>query len=242
MNSNWKERRRSNRVDLLMGEDLDVHLLVPQQGTTGETRVGHVRNISLRGCRIIFDDPSSMKGFTIGQNLVASIAVDNFAIPVTVEITRAINDREIAIHFKPPFPKELERLEKFLEPRCLGLSMREIDPSHLQEGTDKKLRWFHGINDTNLFVWIDSGRGDIVQLQLVFLDHVVEWRTGGGVRTGRVKSDGVENPKPSWVKSELMDLDVMRDKSAFDQARVLISSSRIDPEVKKAFMEKLGGL
>ncbi|MCB4757707.1 MAG: hypothetical protein LHV69_11885, partial [Elusimicrobia bacterium] len=171
----WKEKRRSNRVDILKNELLEVHLLSPEkEPQSAVTLVTKVKNISLRGCRLFFKTTEERNRVKIGQSFVASLGIEDFAIPLTVEVVRVLNDLEAAILFKPPFPKELERLEKFLEPRCIGLSMREIDPSHIQGGMEKGLRWFHGVNETNLFSWIDQDRNTIIQQQLVFLDQVVE--------------------------------------------------------------------
>lgn len=240
LQGSWKEKRRSNRVEVLSDELLEVHLLSPEkEPPSAVTLVTQVKNISLRGCHLIFKDPAEKQRVQVGQSFVASLGVEDFAIPLTVEIVRFINDVEAAIYFKPPFPKELEKLEKFLEPRCLGLSLREIDPSHLQEEKEKGLRWFHGINETNLFSWFDSDRGVVVQQQLVFLDQVIEWRDGEKVKTGKIKDDRPGMAKLGWVKSELMEFDPNPNPGLLDQAKALLVSSKIDPQVKKLFLEKL---
>jgi hypothetical protein len=134
----------------------------------------------------------------------------------------------------------LDKLEKFLEPRCLGRSLREIDPSVLQKGLRKGLRWFQGMNDTNLFSWFDPVNGSVVQQQLVFLDHVVEWAGDAAVRTGSVRPDErAMQGDVAWIKAELLDFDPMTDPSVLSQARAVLESSQIDAAVKQIFLNKL---
>jgi hypothetical protein len=163
--------------------------------------------------------------------------VEGKPVPVQVEIARRVAEKEVAVRFRPPFSKELQSLEKFLQPRYLGLSLREIDPGQLQTSGTRKLRWFQGMNDTNLFSWVDAATGTIVQQQLIFLEGVVEWHAGGDARTGRVKQDS--RATAGWVASDVMEFDSVIDKRMAGDARVLISSARIDETVKKGFLTKL---
>jgi len=232
----WREKRRSNRVPFEGNENIYIRLLNPESKETAATLVGKVFNISLRGCRLAFFSSDETIAVRISQELVATLEVEDYNIPLKVEVVRKINEKEVAIQFKAPFPRELIRLEKFLEPRCLGMSLREIKTEALQEG-DKSFRWFQGDNETNLFSWVNPETQEIVQQQLVFLENVVEWRTGTKIKTGRVKEDASSlTGKIGWVKSELLEFKNEIDKNLLEQAQVLMESAQIDKKIKKAFI------
>lgn len=238
--TDWNEKRRDNRVELEMGKQLVVHLLNKEVGDSASTLVASVRNVSVRGCWLIFNSPVERGKINAGQIFVASLAVDDFPIPLQVEVVRVASDREVAVRFKPPFPRELERLEKFLEPRCLGRSLREIDRAKLQKNQQKGLRWFQGVNETHLFCWTEPETKQVTQQQLVFLDRVVEWKEGFLVRTGMIRPDEkTAQGDLGWVKSELMDFDATPDSSTLHQAKTLLESSRIDATLKEIFLKKL---
>lgn len=237
--ANWQEKRRSTRLDLAENE-LSFHLLHPEERDSGSTLVASVKNVSLFGCRVELESLAQGPKIEKGQIFVAALGVQGFAIPLKVEVVRVLSDRELGIRFRPPFPRELERLEKFLEPRFLGVSLREIDPASLQKEEKKNLRWFQGLNDTHLFSWVDTSSQAVVQQQLVFLEKVVEWRSDGALKTGHVRSDhSSKSSGPGWVESELLEFDPKINESTLQQARVLIQSARIDETVKKHFLDKV---
>jgi hypothetical protein len=237
--SDWREKRKDNRVELESERQLIVHLLMPQGTSSGRTLVGRVRNVSVRGCSVVFDSAAALAGVKLGDRFVASLAVDDFPIPLNVEIVRFVMGAEVGLRFRAPFPRELERLERFLEPRCLGRSLREIDPGSLQESGPKGFRWFQGVNETNLFCWWDDAAGKFVQQQLVFLDRVVEWKEGAGVRTGRIRDDKPAASGLDWAKAELIDFEPDPDAALIDQAKTLLKSSRLPKDVRDLFVEKL---
>lgn len=230
--SDWKEKRRNNRVDVETGKRLAVTLK-----TDAATYDAVVKNVSVRGCCVEFGDNITAEKFQPGQILTASLAVDDFAIPLTVEAARRVAPREWAVRFKPPYPKELEKLEKFLEPRCLGMSLREIDPAALQKISQRDFRWFQGVNETHLFSWVDSA-GRVTQQQLVFLENVVEWKDAATCRTGRVRREE-SSGDIKWVKSDLIDFDAIVNPAVISQAVTILDSANIDHNVKNIFLEKL---
>ena len=237
----WNEKRRDNRVDLPQERALTVHLMSEEAGgSAAKTLVATIRNVSVRGCGLVFADENDRDRLKIKQVLLASLAVDDFPIPLQVEVIRLVGKNEAAIKFKPPFPRELEKLEKFLEPRCLGRSLREIDPAKLQKNQQKGLRWFQGVNETHLFTWADPATGVVSQQQLIFLDRVVEWKDDGPVRTGMVRPDErAGKGDVGWFKAELMDFDARPASAVIGQARVLVESAPIDGADKTVFLEKL---
>ena len=237
--SNWTEKRRSNRIDLRDADVLKVHLLKAVGGSQGETIIAEMKNVSLRGGRLIFKNESDLKNIAEGDILTASLGVDEFPIPVNVQVVRMHGKLEAAVKFKAPFPKELEKLEKFLEPRCLGNSLREIDPSSLKDGDKGNFRWYHGVNDTSLFSWHDES-GEIIQQQMVFLEKVVEWTKDEPLKTGKIKSEvGLGEKQYGWVRSEIMEFDESPNRQILDQARTILESGKLDKKVKDSFLNRI---
>ncbi|MCG3203555.1 MAG: hypothetical protein KCHDKBKB_00225 [Elusimicrobia bacterium] len=241
MSINWSEKRRDKRLDLSLDRFLTVHLLSQNVGSdTAETLVAQVRNVSVRGCGLIFSNASDRERLGAKKIFLISLVVDGFSIPIQVEVVRLIGDKEAAVKFKAPYPRELEKLERFLEPRFLGKSLREIDPSKLQRNQQKDFRWFQGTNETHLYSWGNPGEDGTIQQQLVFLDWVVEWKGGGSAQTGTIRRD--ERSKTGdvgWVVSELLDFDAVPDPTVLKQAKILIESSTIEEKIKKEFLKRL---
>lgn len=74
-----------------------------------------------------------------------------------------------------PSDEQLERL---------GRSLREIDPSTLQDDPEEgKVRWFQGEGGTELFAWAQPGQPPH-HVQLVFARISVEWDRRDGLVTG----------------------------------------------------------
>jgi len=235
----WNEKRGGHRLELGGAGSLSVSLQVPTGGESSTVIGAFVTNVSMRGCRLEFVEAADRNKLYPAQILVASLDVQGFSIPLQLEVVRLSGTREAAVRFKAPFPRELERLEKFIEPRSLGRSLREIDPAALQRTTEvgKGLRWFQGVNDTNLFSWQTSS-GHVVQQQLVFLDCVVEWRNGEAARTGRVRGESSSAGR-GWVPTELLDFDKTPDAGVLAKARTMILAAEIDPVIREAFLNQV---
>jgi hypothetical protein len=236
--SPWKEKRRADRLDVGDENAVSARLLVPEAGDAGRTVEGFVRTVSVRNCSIELKAPADVNAFRVGQVCAATLVVEGAAVPLQVEVARVVKPNEVAVKFKPPFPRELKSLEKFLEPRFLGRSLREIDPARLQQKEGSPLRWFQGANETGLFSWADPKTGAIVQQQLVFLARVAEWGGKSALRTGRIREESGAFTR-GWVRSELLDFDAKSDAELLKQAGVLLNAAGIDDEVKKVFLEKI---
>jgi hypothetical protein len=236
----WMEKRRDNRVDLEISNQLIVRLKNPDENDNENFITAEVKNVSIRGGAVVFQNADDKKSAPLGKTFLAYLGVNDLSVPLTIEVVREIGDLCVGVKFKPPFPRELERLEKFLEPRCLGRSLREIDSEKLQKTPKKGLQWFQGVNETSLFSWANPESNDIVQQQLVFLGLIVEWKQTGGVKTGRVMSDQlIAEGDKGWVQAELLEFDAKIDKAVIEQALSLMESAPIDPKVKEKFLEKV---
>ena len=195
-----------------------------------------VVNVSARGLRLNMGaaERASLK---VGQDVRGLLVLEDFEIRLSLRLIREIGSGEGGFRIRPPFPKGLERLERYLEPRFLGMSLREIDPAKLQRAASETcgMRWFQGLNETSLFSWEDGG--SVVQQQLLFLERVVEWKGGDALKTGRIR--GELPGLAGWVKADLLEFDVAIDRDLVTQARVLVENAKIDSKVKETFLSKI---
>lgn len=237
----WVEKRLNPRIGLSVSDSLAVHLLEPGSGDIGTTLVASVVNVSLRGLGIKLAVKEDQQKVRPGQEMVATVVIDDFSVPLTVEVVRYVGDDGLGVRFKPPFPKELVQLERFLEPRAVGPSMREIRTEALQQGEEKTLRWFQGVNDTHLFTWSNKKDGAVLQQQLIFVDRVVEWGQAIPFRTGRIQKEDESSAsgRYGWVRSELLDFDGTPDAEFLHQAQILLQSSWLPSEVRNMFLLKI---
>ncbi len=235
----WDEKRGGHRLELGGVGSLSVSLQVPIDDQSSMVINALVTNVSMRGCRLEFIKAADRERLYVAQILQASLEVRDFTIPLQLEVVRLSGTREAAVRFKPPFPRELEMLERFIEPRSLGLSLREINREALQDTKEagKTLRWYQGLNETNLFSWLTSS-GSVVQQQLIFLDRVVEWRAGEPVRTGRVRAESSSAGR-GWVPTELLDFDKVADAEVLEKSRTMITAAEIDPVIREAFLTQV---
>ncbi len=237
---NWNEKRKHNRVEFKDNQGLFVHLLSPEGAGSARTLGATVRNLSVRGCWLNFPSSVDRDRLNVGGEFVATLAVDDFPIPLHVEVIRLIGDTEAAIRFKPPFPRELEKLERFLEPHCLGMSLREIDQASLQNVKETGMRWFQGVNETNLFSWTDVQTKDIVQQQLLFLGNVVEWTKTNPLRTGRIRGEEPSlSPTVGWIKAELLEFHAAPEEKLILHAKTILEASGVSADVRNIFLNKL---
>lgn len=73
-------------------------------------------------------------------------------------------------------------LRRLLKPIEIAASLREVNSSFMENNLERKT-WFHGDEDTDLYVWRDEGDG-LIAWQLVTGPNYVEWKKGEGLISG----------------------------------------------------------
>ncbi|MFN0118716.1 MAG: hypothetical protein ACKVQC_10570 [Elusimicrobiota bacterium] len=233
----WNEKRKQFRLELDDHPKPRIFLLKPESGEIDKFPLGNVKNISLRGCRMVFQNIEDVQRLKEGQIYSSSLEIEDFSLLLQLKVVRFISKDNVAFQFVAPFPKDFNQLEWFVEPKIVGQSLREIDPTALQQKPGQALRWFQGVNETHLFIWFDQQQQTPKEIQLVFMNNVFEWDHVQGIKTGKIKEDLIGEAQRSWVRSELIEMDSQLSKDLLKSAKSLISSSTLEGSIKKFFLE-----
>lgn len=86
-------------------------------------------------------------------------------------------------------PREtMSFIKRLLKPIEIAQSMQAVDPTFLKESEHEKA-WYHGDQDSDLFVWKQQDSSDIKAWQLSIGSQYVEWNDNEGLKTGTVGSN-----------------------------------------------------
>ena len=136
-----------------------------------------------------------------------------------------------------------QELRNFLNIGQIGKRMRVIKNDDFSLEIPGNLKyWLRSDGPGEIFFWQHSD-GELSKIQLLFLDKLVEWVDGEGVRTGSlVENNNIETPL--FHKEEILfDMDETLDLESLGLARDLVNEipSEIVPESILKFLNlKLG--
>jgi len=119
----------------------------------------------------------------------------------------------------------------------LATSLREIDPSALQEDPEEgKVRWFQGEGGTELFAWTRPGQPPH-HVQLVFARVSVEWSQKGGLRTGTFANGA--STMGGRYDPYLLELERAADPEVCRAALHLLSASKVERALVAPLLQAL---
>lgn len=230
------ERRKSHRINIDPRDRVHVSLLIPEGPQEGTTVMAQVKDMSEIGFRLGLPEREWYEKVGLDQVMSANVEVDGFAIPMLVQVARKLERAEIGVQFKAPYPKELSKLVEFLEPKYLGLSLREIDQKALRESDKGKLRWFQGLGETNLFCWFQDDMDHIQHFQLSFQGKILDWQDGSTAKTGVIE-EGESIVK--WKEADLINFDEPSNINTLKCAAEIINAAKIGEELKRKIIIRI---
>lgn len=96
------------------------------------------------------------------------------SLPVEVRVVVArLSERVVAYEFAQMTADLRVAIEKFLDPKMIGLNMKSIDRNYFASGETFAV-WYCGPRDTNFFLWNQQGRLEKALIQLGDLQFSVE--------------------------------------------------------------------
>ena len=135
-------------------------------------------------------------------------------------------------------PKEtLGFIKRLLKPMEIAQSMQLVDPKLLRDDVDNK-SWFHGDDDSDLYIWRGDGNSQITAWQLAIGNSYITWNDSSGMQTGSITQDPVSEKILGHPMSPLQKADSTVDKNKRQLAIDIIMALH-DP-VKDLILETLG--
>lgn len=111
------------------------------------------------------------------------------------------------------------------DPIEVGLAVKEVAAEliYANQNARDKVRWFHGANDVDLFIWSNDNR-KVIKQQLTFFGMVLEWNVIEGLKTGQIDPDSrTGNHRGGPNPSELIKFDSKPVFEVVERGRLLLA-------------------
>ena len=134
-----------------------------------------------------------------------------------------------------------EDFPRTFEPGRAGKSLREMGRDYLKvESRDVTSRWYHGVEDVDLFIWTDE-HDQVIKQQLSFCGQVVEWNVLDGIKTGvEIEEElTVENPELNASKTIRFDRKPQRD-AVIVAVEVVENTDVMDLGLRRVLLSNFG--
>lgn len=134
-------------------------------------------------------------------------------------------------------------VEDFLSLKNIAKQMKPIHQTNFDLNLPPRLKyWLRSDGPVELFVW-QHGDGELSHIQIIMMEHFVEWRDGKGLESGRVISKrDIDTPLIS-EDEYVFKLDPALDQDKIQKALNLINildDERLPSETKFFITRKLG--
>ncbi len=140
-----------------------------------------VREISAKG----FSSEVSPRGFsrlTIGDVYEARIRYLGDIYDLNAKVVWK-HDNFVGFEIVKASRDTLLFIKRLLKPIEIAWSLQPVEAAFMHDNTSGK-QWFHGDEDTDLYVWTDEEKHEITAWQLASGETYVEWNTSLGLITG----------------------------------------------------------
>jgi hypothetical protein len=200
-----------------------------------------VINLSAGGLVLFLSKEETVDLFRPQEQLILHLVLEGQMLTVRCEVVYVLQKLQcMGLKFLELTREQREAIERFLDARVLAAPIQEI-PSAPGVSLKKGCRWFHGKNNTDIFVWQTPDGRNIARCQFVFVDQVVEWSQAEGIQTGTVqRADFALHQKALFPGTPApIAYDEIRDELAIQTAREILSFSGIDAAVKEELLRLL---
>jgi len=197
-------------------------------------------NLSKSGMSLFLLDEDDAERFKTHKLLNLEVYIEGQLLSVPCEVTYVIRGlNRVGIKFKNLSDDQLTVISRFLDARFLAHSIKEI-PIKKQKTRGQICRWFHGMNNTDLFCWSNS-HGQILHCLFIFIDKVVEWTEKDGVRTGSIKRPDYALTYTTLFSHDSIPIyfDNARNLDTIENAKSIIDLANINPQLKKHLSDHL---
>lgn len=162
------------------------------------------------------------------------LIIEGIMLNIPCEVVYIIEDiRRIGLKFINVTDQQLAVISKFLDIRFLANTIKEIAIKK-QPVKNETCRWFHGMNNTDIFSWQDN-IGNIYRHMMVFDNYIVEWSKSEGLKTGKVRRPDFVLTQTTLFSEEPnpIDFDEIQNNELINTAGKIIRLANIDPIIKE---------
>lgn len=203
------EPRRYKRASLLVGSPSNLHAQLASATAQYRGRSFPVLDLSHTGLAVLREDISDNDLPDVSKTEPMTVAL-GLLPPVAVNVALVRHsERVLAFEFSNMTTEGRLAIDKFLDPKMIGLNMRPVDRAFFSPAETFSL-WFCGPRDTNFFLWMSGGKVDRSIIQMGEDHFALAPSNVSGVRFVRQTSDGADANEDAATlrKSVLFALDV----------------------------------
>lgn len=128
-------------------------------------------------------------------------------------------------------------LSRLIRPVEIAASLKEVDSQFMQFENENKA-WFHGENETDLYMWY-TPTGELIAWQLCLGDEFVEWQITGGIKTGKLNQSVLDFGTPLSSDNAVAKRDQIIALEKLQLAQDIIMASNVNN--KHVLLETLRG-
>ena len=120
----------------------------------------------------------------------------------------------VGFELHEPDAKTLFFFRRLIQPSAIAQSLAKVDSKFMTEGQNNKV-WYHGDNNTDIFIWESPENEDITAWQVISSRNVVQWTEKEGLQTFSLKKVPTESILEDIDKLMEQDESLNEDKLRF---------------------------
>lgn len=183
------EPRRYKRAILLVGNQSSLHSQLASATATYRGKNFSVVDLSHTGLAMLREEIADHELPDVTKSETMSLTLGMQAsFSAQVKLVRH-SERIMAFEFASVPTEGRLAIDRFLDPKMIGLNMRPVDRAFFSPGETFSI-WFCGPRDTNFFLWLSGSRVDRAIIQLGEETFALFPSSVSGVRFVRQTSDG----------------------------------------------------
>lgn len=181
--------RRYKRATLLVGSISSLHTQLASATAQYRGRSFPVLDLSHTGLALQREEIADHELPDVTKTEPMSVTLGLFN-PVAVQVALVRHsERVLAFEFSNMSTEGRLAIDKFLDPKMIGLNMRPVDRAFFSPGETFSI-WYCGPRDTNFFLWMSGGKVDRSIIQMGEDQFALAPSNVSGVRFVRQTSDG----------------------------------------------------
>ena len=102
------------------------------------------------------------------------------------------HEKVVGFELHEPDAKTLFFFRRLIQPSAIAQSLTQVDSKFMSENQSNKT-WYHGDNNTDIFIWESADNEDITAWQIISSRNVVQWTEKAGLQTFSLKKVPTES-------------------------------------------------